>query len=52
MYLEIDLYDGLSSVVYEDEDLKRNLEYIEGCGKYKEGDKKVWVGEEVMFVEL
>ena len=51
-FLEIDLYDGLSSVVKWDEDLQKNLDYLEGSGEYKEGDRKVWKGEEVMFIEL
>ena len=51
-FLEIDLYDGLSSVVKWDKDLQMNLDYIEGNGEYKEGDRKVWKGEEVMFIEL
>ena len=47
MYLFIDLYDGVSEVIDADE----AKEYMDGIHVTK-GDKKVWLGEEHLLVQL
>ena len=50
--LEINLYNGFNKMVKVDNELKEYLKYIEDNGNFKEGSKKVWVGDEEIFVEL
>jgi hypothetical protein len=49
MYLLIDLWDGISEVISAEE----AKEYMEEAGvEVTKGDRKVWLGEEQLLVQL
>ena len=50
--LEIDLYNGNNEIIDLDAELKDVLQYLEDNGTVVNGDKKVYMGEEVMYVVL
>ncbi len=48
--LVISLYDGNNEI--EEVDDEEMIEIQNSCEKCKEGDKVIWIGEEVMYLEL